>query len=76
MKNLIAGYDKKEKMDWQEVKSIARNDMKEDAIKSMFDAKMQLFDGGKQLVDTMKQVQDQAGEDLGMGQVDVSFLGL
>ena len=50
--------------------------MKEDAIKSMFDAKMQLFDGGKQLVDTMKQVQDQAGEDLGMGQVDVSFLGL
>ena len=76
VKNLIAGYDKKEKMDWQEVKSIARNDMKEDAIKSMFDAKMQLFDGGKQLVDTMKQVQDQAGEDLGMGQVDVSFLGL
>ena len=59
IKALVSGYKSKEEMSWEQVKNTARRDMKEDAIKAMFDSKVQLFDGQKQIQENIKSVEDQ-----------------
>ena len=58
VKDLVSGYKSKAEMNWNEVKSAGKG-MKEDAIKAMYDAKVQLFDGQAELEKNLKNVEDQ-----------------
>ena len=58
VKEMVAGYKTKAEMNWESVKS-AGSGMKEEAIKAMYDAKVQLFDGQAELEKNLKNVEDQ-----------------
>ncbi len=58
VKEMVAGYKTKAEMNWESVKS-AGSGMKEEAIKAMYDAKVQLFDGQAELEKNLKNVEEQ-----------------
>lgn len=63
IKDLVSGWKTKEEMSWQKVKNTARSDMKEEAIKAMYDAKAQLFDGQAQLEENLKTIENLIGSE-------------
>lgn len=58
VKEIVSGYKSLEEMNWNEVKSAGKG-MKEDAIKAMYDAKVQLFEGRAKIKENIKAVEDQ-----------------
>ena len=58
VKDIVSGYKSLEEMNWNEVKSAGKG-MKEEAIKAMYDAKVQLFEGRAKIQENIKTVEDQ-----------------
>ncbi len=59
IKGMVANYKSKEEMDWNAVKSAARSDLDEKALKAMFDAKVKLFEGQAQIEENISKVEEQ-----------------
>ncbi len=58
VKEIVSGYKSLSEMNWEQVKSAGKG-MKEDAIKAMYDAKVQLFEGQSKIQENIKSVEDQ-----------------
>ncbi len=68
VKNALAAMDTKDKMDWNKIKEIGggssffSSGMKTDAIKEMYNAKMELFNSGQEIVKQIDSFSQMAGE--------------
>ena len=58
VKELVSGYKSLEEMNWNQVKSTGSG-MKEEAIKAMFDSKVELFKGQNDILSNISKVDEQ-----------------
>ncbi len=68
VKNLVSGYQSLDEMNWEQVKDTGSG-MKEEAIKAMYDAKVQLFEGEINIKKNLSEVEAQLGK-AGNGELD------